>query len=1114
MNAVNSPLKALNLEKVKVAVNFGIITLIGVVVFRNFLFSSYWPSGGDILGWISRAYLFAHDLRWTYTWRPQSFGFSENLYAMDFFYMLFYSLLKDPVLLIKLVMFFVYVFSGFSVYILAFSYTRNNLASLSASLVYMTNQWVASQLTEAHLAILISYACFPLFLFLFDQALKKGKLKTILAFSLSLAFLWTGFHPECVIIYSITLILFAITYLSYPSKEEKFQFRVKRMMKVIIISAATSFLLSAFFTIPFILNVNAPYLSTKYSYFIEDFYNISYKNLTDAFVLRAIENWGYTNVIGDVYYGLTLQNFPTYMLLCFIFGLAVLITLIFRLNRYTVFFTTVMLVSILLAMGPYSILGDFFIWAWSNIPHFSAFRAASRWIMMAALSHSYFISVLVSMITGYLSKSKASTTGEYNFTVKIHKINVNNPFKCFRISIEQINFILRKMNKFLRILGFFLLLAIFVSGFISCEFLFSQGLQVHTLPECYVKPYYWIANQTGDFKIVTVNNSPEEWLGSSAETDFAFPGMLTEVGWWHDIGQDSAYIHDKPVLQNGGWDFSSREFVDHLRFRVARQQLTENMFKILGTFNYKYVVIPCYASEKIREFFFHQKGVEITYNSVNSFILKNRFYTSQIFASENYSVIVGGLESFLSLTKIEGFNLSKNALIFADKNQELLENGILKNSEFLIFVNSRLIDLIMLTMKDSLIRASDYGFKSLDYENHWVKWPSWRTVGSFVYWDDVLTTSGANAIKIPFQVDGDGCYYIWIRLGFAPNRGELTITVDNLFQTKIKPETKFWSEPRWINLTCLGLERGNHVITIKNDGTGFNDIDSIAVIKTSTFHEQERKILENIKNSDTSLLYLLEAEINFLKNPDSTWNFESYPYNDYLISHQTTENGQILTENMKIYTPKEGNYQFFARCLKGPQNGILHLKVDNIFLNASCYSENPDFEWLNLGSVYMTQGEHEIGVRSTGTVKLDLLAIASTRRNERFSSIDELFKEYLENTIISFEKVSPCLYKVHVKAEKPFILVFSDAYHPLWKAFLDDGTEISPINLYHIVNGFFINKTGEFNLTVYFVGQDYVNLGLDISLSAFIIITITLVMPQKAYRKIRRKFLSLKTHYP
>ncbi|MCK4436289.1 hypothetical protein KAU87_05695, partial [Candidatus Bathyarchaeota archaeon] len=83
--------------------------------------------------------------------------------------------------------------------------------------------------------------------------------------------------------------------------------------------------------------------------------------------------------------------------------------------------------------------------------------------------------------------------------------------------------------------------------------------------------------------------------------------------------------------------------------------------------------------------------------------------------------------------------------------------------------------------------------------------------------------------------------------------------------------------------------------------------------------------------------------------------------------------------------------------------------------------------------------------------------------------------------------MSPVQYRVNVESSDPFLLVFSDSYHPLWKAFLDNS-EVSPVIAYSFVNGFFINKTGDFDVTVYFTGQIYADLGLRISTITFVVI--------------------------
>jgi hypothetical protein len=47
---------------------------------------------------------------------------------------------------------------------------------------------------------------------------------------------------------------------------------------------------------------------------------------------------------------------------------------------------------------------------------------------------------------------------------------------------------------------------------------------------------------------------------------------------------------------------------------------------------------------------------------------------------------------------------------------------------------------------------------------------------------------------------------------------------------------------------------------------------------------------------------------------------------------------------------------------------------------------------------------------------------------------------------ITFQKINPTKYKVHVNASHPFFLVFSESYHPQWKAYTEDkGLEFSEI---------------------------------------------------------------------
>jgi hypothetical protein len=120
--------------------------------------------------------------------------------------------------------------------------------------------------------------------------------------------------------------------------------------------------------------------------------------------------------------------------------------------------------------------------------------------------------------------------------------------------------------------------------------------------------------------------------------------------------------------------------------------------------------------------------------------------------------------------------------------------------------------------------------------------------------------------------------------------------------------------------------------------------------------------------------------------------------------------------------------------------------------------------------------------------KLDVLWLYSTETNQ---TIDQLF-EIKENPakIISYEKINPTLWKVKVNATKPFILSFAEAYDPLWEARVyKDGRKVETVKsipLYSVINGFWINETGNLEITIRYKPQDWFEIGLMISATTFI----------------------------
>jgi hypothetical protein len=1235
MKIVGQFKSTIDIKYTRIIIDFTIITLIAVAIFRNLIFTGEWPGGGDALGWISRAYLFGSDFRWLYVWRPYSFGFNEGINSIDFFLMLIYCVCRDAPTTIKIFMIFTFLTAGFTMYAFAYRYNKCHTAALSGSLIYCLNPWIFSQFTEAHIDILFSYALAPLVFLILDRTLERRTFKNILGLSLILSLLITGFHPECIIIYGFFILIFFISFFLTLLKNKNFRAGSKPLLKVILLVNTLSFLICAFSVLPSIFGVISPYYSASFGYPIEDSMSCSYKNMVDAFTLRAIESWGYKSII-DVYTDLSLPDFPIDILLLLIFASAVGIVF-FRLDRFTLFFTFSIILSTFIAKGPYPPYGYVFTWMWFNIPHFAVFRAANRASMMTAFSHSFLVSVLVSILVGQVKKRKHAKIEELYLEAKAKNAKKNGVYHIF-ISVDILNKAFKRLNKFLYCLTLLLLIFIFLSGFLSCYYFFSQGLQVYTPPKDYLEPYLWIANQTGDYKVITISKGSEEWEELPyPKSDFAFGGMKTSIGWGHDIGYDSSFIHDKPTLQDGGWDPSSRAFIYYLRFRVVRHYLTEGFLKLLGPFNYKYIVLPEYLTNSTRDFFLQQRGYKVVYNK-NTIILQNDYYTPRFFVPSRAMCVIGGLESFTSLCKIESFNINHTALFFLTQIEDLESPlNILNISEALIFVNSDITDLVMLSLKNSqnFIRAAEYGVLSLNYSKYWARSSSWNEVGGFTWGGATLTTCGKNSINIPFKINSEGIYDLWIRVGFSDNRGKLSILIDGTRIGELKPISNFWSRLMWINITSLHLKDGEHIITFKNDGTGYNDIDYIAIIKPDEFQSKMSSLLKFIEAFSGRIIYILEAENTFTFNLPDNWEIAFKPYQGFYLNmkypganvapsgvatasssgtwdvtlhpnlandgnpntrwaskpheampqwlmiewntskkisgirilferalaenyiiqtwngtewiDQENVEGNTMLERMhifkepvetskirilitnvtklydlvsiwelevytspqalstKIFIPKGGNYVFALRLIKDQNSGTPQLIVDNKTINLKQLNHIEDIQWYQSDPINLNVGEHiiEITALPSEKISLDQLFIYSLKNGEEQTTIKNLFNNE-KNINISYYKINPCEYRVHIENNKPSILVFSESYHPLWKGYIK-GEEISSIPVYSMVNSFYIKNTGSSDIELRFIGQGYADIGMRISLSTLLIVVSLIIIPEKTLENLKRR---------
>ena len=119
-------------------------------------------------------------------------------------------------------------------------------------------------------------------------------------------------------------------------------------------------------------------------------------------------------------------------------------------------------------------------------------------------------------------------------------------------------------------------------------------------------------------------------------------------------------------------------------------------------------------------------------------------------------------------------------------------------------------------------------------------------------------------------------------------------------------------------------------------------------------------------------------------------------------------------------------------------------------------------------------------------------------------NISELFSNDDDSFVNNFEKISQTEYQVDINSKKPFLLSFSEAYDSRWVAEIENDQEIIQFNsipLYNSINGFWIDETGEFQITIRYAPQELFDLGLLISfLFIFSCIILVLYTIKKQYR--------------
>ena len=191
------------------------------------------------------------------------------------------------------------------------------------------------------------------------------------------------------------------------------------------------------------------------------------------------------------------------------------------------------------------------------------------------------------------------------------------------------------------------------------------------------------------------------------------------------------------------------------------------------------------------------------------------------------------------------------------------------------------------------------------------------------------------------------------------------------------------------------------------------------------------------------------------------------------------ENGKLLNG---IHAGRIGDSTFDWKTIKyryAPKNSSVAYIQLQIWHGHLTDKPLPNIIWIKNVTMYEEK-----------PLYLDVIWIYSVSLPNSTMTLNDLFEiKEAPAEVTSYERINPTLWKARVFAKKPFMLVFAEAYDPLWEARVyRDGkltAQVRSIPVYSIINGFWINATGDLEIVIRYTPQDWFELGLKISSVSF-----------------------------
>jgi len=356
--------------------------------------------------------------RLLHTWDNRDFAGLDNSQSIPLFfpYALSFTLFQyfgfSLPTIQKIWFILIFVLSGFSMYYLVFSLTKNRFAGFISAIFFMYNipkvdRWFAG---DFHAVLMFGILPLTLIFFIKGLDVKDAKIKYCILIALTSLF-FTNWNPSS----TVAVLFIFLIYFLFHTIITKFKL-LGSNLKFIILTMAMAALLNSYWLYPMVKNLMTGVFSVGVAEAVRGdlgwLRGVS-RNTSFLRLLRLTGEWfwnmpyeGEEQALYSVAY---LFN-PLLIIITYTVPLLAFSALLFKSkDKNVLFFSISAMAYILLTAGAHPPTGKIYEWFFQNVPGFFLFRSPyQRFSLMIALCYAFLIGISGSEIYNYLKQKRQS----------------------------------------------------------------------------------------------------------------------------------------------------------------------------------------------------------------------------------------------------------------------------------------------------------------------------------------------------------------------------------------------------------------------------------------------------------------------------------------------------------------------------------------------------------------------------------------------------------------------------------------------------------------------------------------------------------------------------------